>query len=159
VWIDEATGVWCRALVDFLRHPVLGLQFWVVDYKTAEKIDPASIARAIAEFGYHKQGAWYCEGAEAVGLDGGLGTAFLLIVQMKKPPYLVATYQLDPDDIGRGHQFNRKARDVYRRCRARDEWPGYADDRVLPISIPTWAAYEHDGAAQRGDFELEGAPL
>lgn len=159
VWHDEATGVTCRALVDWLRHPELSPQFWVVDYKTAASADPDSVSRAIASYGYHKQGAFYSEGVEALGLDAGLGTAFLLIVQMKEPPYLAVTYQLDPEDIGRGHQFNRKARDVYRRCRARDEWPGYADDRVLPISIPTWAAYEHDGAAQRGDFELEGAPL
>jgi hypothetical protein len=78
---------------------------------------------------------------------------------MKTPPYLVATYQVHPEDLGRGHEFNRKARDIYRRCVANDTWPGYADDRVLPLNLPTWEQYAHDGASRRGLFEIEGASL
>lgn len=157
VWQDEATGVWCRALVDWLT--------WLIcDYKTAGDIDPDSTARSVAKYGYHKQLAWYVEGAQAVGLD--VPDTALLVVQMKTAPYLVATYQVHPEDLGRGHQFNRKARDVYRRCTDTGTWPGFTDAKgnctdtsVLSISLPTWEQYAHDGAAQRGDFELEGASL
>jgi hypothetical protein len=157
VWRDKTSGVWCRALVDWLT--------WLIaDYKTAADVDPDSVARAAAKYGYHKQLAWYVEGAQAVGLD--VPDTALLVVQMKTAPYLVATYQLRPDDMGRGHEFNRKARDVYRACTAQDRWPGFVDARgacsdtdVLSISLPTWEQYAHDGAAQRGAFELEGASL
>jgi hypothetical protein len=150
VWQDPTTGVWCRALVDWLT--------WLVaDYKTSATVDPDSVARSCASYGYHKQLAWYVEGAQAVGLD--VPDTALLIVQMKTPPYLVATYQVHPDDLGRGHEFNRKARDVYRACTAANHWPGYADDRVLPLQLPAWEQMAHDGAARRGLFELEGASL
>jgi hypothetical protein len=150
VWRDNTSGVWCRALVDWLT--------WLIaDYKTANDIDPESIGRAVARYGYHKQFAWYVEGAQAVGLD--VPDTALLIAQQKTPPYLVATYQLHPDDLGRGHEFNRKARDLYRHCTAAGRWPGYADDRVLRLRLPVWEQMAHDGASRRGDFELEGAAL
>lgn len=150
VWFDKPSRVWCRALVDWFT--------WIVcDYKTAADIDPDSVARSVAKYGYHKQLAWYVEGAQAVGLD--VPDTALLVVQQKTRPYLVATYQLHPDDLGRGHQFNRKARDLYRACTATNRWPGYADDRVLPLVLPVWEQMAHDGAARRGEFEIEGASL
>lgn len=150
VWQDGPSGIWCRARLDWLCR-------WVVDYKTARAIDPESIAKSIAAYGRHLSAAWYLDGVQALGLD--VEPAFLLITQMKTPPYLVATYQLSPDDIGRGQQLARKARDLYARCAERDEWPGYADHRVLPVSLPTWAQIQHDAAYERGDLEPEGAPL
>lgn len=158
VWRDAETGVWCRALVDWLRHPTPGRPLWVVDFKTARTADPDGVAKAVADYGYHKQGAWYCDGAEALGLSAG-PPAFLLVVQMKTPPYLVATYQLRPDELDRGRVFNRKALHVYRDCVERDRWPGFADDAVLPLSLPPWAQIQHDAAHFRGDFDPEGATL
>lgn len=157
VWRDQTSGVWCRALVDWLT--------WLIaDYKTAGDIDPDSVARSTAKYGYHKQLAWYVEGAQVVGLD--VPDTALLVVQMKTEPYLVATYQVHPDDLGRGHEFNRKARDVYRRCVETGRWHGFtdaagncSDTSVLPLSLPTWEQYAHDGASRRGEFELEGASL
>jgi hypothetical protein len=35
IWRDEQTGVMCRALVDFLRHPMAGRRFLLPDYKSA----------------------------------------------------------------------------------------------------------------------------
>jgi hypothetical protein len=150
VWRDEASGVWCRALVDWLCR-------WVVDYKALRAVDPDSMSKAIANYGYNLQAAWYLDGVRALGLD--VEPAFLFVAQMKTPPYLVATYQLSPDDIGRGQQLARKARDLYARCAERDEWPGYADHQVLSVSMPVWAQIQHDAAYQRGDLEPEGASL
>lgn len=157
VWRDNTSGMWCRALVDWLT--------WIAtDYKTADRVDPESFPKSLANWGYHKQLAWYVEGCQAVGLD--IPDTALLVTQMKTEPYLVVTYQISADDLGRGHEFNRKARDIYRRCVAEDHWPGFTDPSgrcsdtdVLPITLPTWEQYAHDGASQRGAFELEGASL
>lgn len=158
VWRDVETGIWCRALLDWLRHPVPGRPLWVVDYKTAHSASPTAVEKAVADFGYHRQGAWYCDGARVLGLSTG-DPAFLLIAQMKSPPYLVAVYQIRPDELDRGRVANRRAMHVWRACREQGRWPGYADESVLPLSLPVWAQIQHDAAHHRGDFDPEGAAL
>lgn len=157
IWRDQETGVMCRALVDHLRHPRPRQRFPVVDYKTAAEVDPESIEKAIASYLYYGQGAWYVDGAEELGMSTGPGR-FILIFQRKTAPHLVVCAELSADDIGRGHERNRYARALYRRCADTDTWPGYADAHVLPVHLPTWEQYRHDGASQRGDFDPRGVP-
>lgn len=156
VWRDPETGVWCRALVDFLRRPVPGSRYLCPDYKTAAKVDPESIQKALWEYGYYGAAAWYSEAVQAVGLTDE-PPAFLLIFQMKTAPYLVVVAQVDPDSVGWGHARNRYARDLYRRCVETDTWPGYADDQVIPVQLPAYATYQLEGALQRGELDPEGA--
>lgn len=160
VWRDSDSGVMCRALVDFLRHPVTGRPYVLPDYKTAEHVDPDSIARAVASFVYHGQGAWYGDGVEALGLCSGRRPAFVLIFQRKEPPHLVVCVELHPDDVNRGWERNRAARHLYRWCVENDRWPSYrdgfghyADDSVLSVHLPSWEQLRHDGASERGEFE------
>lgn len=166
VWRDTETGVMCRALVDFLRTPRPGHRLVLPDYKTAEHVDPDSIAKALANFTYYGQAGWYVDGAEELGLSTG-PPAFVLIFQRKTAPHLVVCAQVQPDDIGRGHELNRAARHLYRWCRDNDRWPSYrdgfgqyADEQVLSIPLPTWEQLRHDGASARGEFEphRQGAP-
>lgn len=159
IWRDKDSGVMCRALVDFLRHPVTGQRLVMPDYKTANDVDPDSIAKAIASFAYHGQGAWYGDGAEHLELTTG-APAFVLIFQRKTAPYLVVCVQVTPEDIGRGYERNRAARHLYRWCTDNDRWPSYrdgfgnwADDHVLSLQIPPWEQSRHDGASERGEYE------
>lgn len=152
VWRDEESGVMCRALLDFLRTPVRDQRLVVPDYKSAVEVDPESIQKALKNFGYFTQAAWYTEAAQELGLSTG-PPAFVLIFQRKTAPHLVVCAQVMPDDIGRGHERNRMARHLYRWCTEQERWPGYADDRVLPLHLPTWEQYRHDGASERGEFD------
>ena len=68
MWQDES-GVWCRALVDWLPDVAPGGRLIVADYKTAASADPDTWARAAASYGYHQQDAWYLAGVEALGLN------------------------------------------------------------------------------------------
>lgn len=166
IWRDKDSGVMCRALVDFLRTPAHGRRLVMPDYKTANEVDPESIAKAIASYAYHGQGAWYGDGAEQLGLTTG-PPAFVLIFQRKTAPHLVVCVQVTPDDIGRGYERNRAARHLYRWCTENDRWPSYrdgfgswADDQVLSLQIPSWEQMRHDGASERGDFQphRQGVP-
>lgn len=166
VWRDPDSGVMCRALVDFLRDPASGLVYVLPDYKTAADVDPESIAKAIASFRYHGQGAWYGDGCEALGLCSGT-PSFVLIFQRKEAPHLVVCAQVTPEDMGRGHERNRAARHLYRWCSENNRWPSYhdgfgryADDSVLSIQLPAWEQLRHDGASERGEFEphRQGVP-
>lgn len=152
VWRDEETGVMCRALLDWLRTPIPGQRLVVPDYKTSHEVDPDSISKALASYAYYGQGAWYTEATEKLGLSTGQ-PAFVLIFQRKTAPHLVVCAQVMPDDLGRGHERNRMARHLYRWCSEQDAWPGYADDRVLPVYLPSWEQMRHDGASERGDFD------
>lgn len=158
IWRDPETGVMCRMMTDWLRRPVPGQRYILADFKTSEEVDPASIQKAMWNFGYYGQAGWYSEAIEQLGLSDG-PPAFVFIFQRKYPPHLVTCVQLHPDDIARGHERNRKARHLYRTCVEQDRWPGYADDHILPVQLPTWARYQHDGASERGEFEPEGATL
>lgn len=160
-WRDPRTRVMLRCRPDFTRRSASG-RLLVVDYKSAKTAEPGGAAKAMVDYGYHQQADWYLTGAAACGLAGDQEPAFVLIYQEKTPPYLVTVAQPDTDALAAGRDRNRKAIDVYRRCMERDEWPGWTDadgrcttDEVITLAMPRWAAYEHQAAVERGDYEIE----
>ena len=97
--------------------------------------------RAIENYGYHRQAAWYMTAVRALGLAAQ--AAFVFIVQMKTAPYLVTLIDLDTEALRLAEQSNRRALEIYRDCVATDEWPGYSRDITL-ISLPAWARYAEE---------------
>ena len=135
-WTDEETGVSRRCRIDWLPSWQIG-RLIVTDYKTCASADRDSIAKAVANYGYHMQDAWYCDGTRALGLDDD--PAFVFIFQEKTAPYLVNIAQLDDVSRMAGQRRNREAIERFRDCTETDRWPGYSDD-VEYISLPPWAA-------------------
>ena len=136
-WQDDETGIWCRARLDWLPHRDPARRFIIADYKTAAAADPASIRKAVANYGYFMQAAWYAEGVRVLGLDPD--PAFLFIFQEKTPPYLVTVAQLDTEAVSIGRARNTLAREMWRDCTQAGVWPGYSQDIEL-ITLPPWAA-------------------
>ena len=136
-WQDDETGIWCRARLDWLPHRDPARRFIIADYKTAAATDPASIRKAVANYGYFMQAAWYAEGVRVLGLDPD--PAFLFIFQEKTPPYLVTVAQLDTEAVSIGRARNTLAREMWRDCTQAGVWPGYSQDIEL-ITLPPWAA-------------------
>lgn len=143
VWRDRETGVWCRALLDFLRHPLPGRRLFVPDYKTCASAAPEKLGRAMAEHGYHIQLAWYLAGVRALGL-GDERAVGVLVGQEKTPPYLVTVVQPDPPAMRMGEIRMREALRLYAECTASGRWHGYADDVVL-AELPPWETKELNG--------------
>lgn len=154
VWQDADTGVWRRALLDWLPHPPApGRRLIVPDYKTAADVDPESIGKAIATFGYARQARYYLDGVQALGLDGGqIDPAFVLIFQSKNPPHLVVCTEITLGDLAQAAIEIRGALDIYAWCTRHNTWPGYADDTVLDVPAPAWHRYQHEAAYARGDY-------
>jgi hypothetical protein len=142
IWQDKDTGVRCRAMVDWLRHPTGG-RFILPDYKTCASAAPAKVERSIADYGYHVQGAWNLAGCRALGLADDTAE-FLLVMQEKRAPYLVTVVQPDPTAMRMGAIRMRQALDLYAECTASGRWPGYADDVVL-AELPPWETRELKG--------------
>ncbi|MFF3867381.1 PD-(D/E)XK nuclease-like domain-containing protein [Micromonospora sp. NPDC001898] len=139
-WIDPATGMWCRARYDFLRHPVPGRRRIVVDYKTTPDASLEHIQRAIHRFGYHQQGGHYLDGAVHLGLADD--PAFVLVFQETEPPHLITVVQPDPVALRIGRDLNRQALEVYAECTRTGLWPDHSDD-IEPVALPAWVERQH----------------
>lgn len=141
-WKDPATGVICRARLDWLPTPVKGKRLVIGDYKTARSVAPADLAKAIHEHGYHQQDDWYRTGCRALGI-GDDDTSFVFVFQQKSAPYLVTVVELDVVARRIGAERNRRALQTYARCTETGHWPGFSNDIEL-LGVPAWAERAHD---------------
>jgi hypothetical protein len=139
-WRDRS--VWGRARPDRLTRLRSGRPV-IVDYKTCASAAPAKVVKAIADHGYHVQGAFYQAGARALGLVGE-DVGFLLVMQEKDPPHVVTVVEPDPTAMRVGAIRVREAFALYAECRASGRWPGYAEDVVL-AELPPWETRELQG--------------
>ena len=135
-WTDEDTGVPCRARFDFLPHPVEGRRLIVPDLKKTVSAQPGEFARSVAKYGYAQQAAWYLDAVRALNLDAD--PAFVFVVIEDKAPYLVSVLQLSLVDLNRGRALNRLARRMWADCTELGSWPGYTDDAVAVMDLPTY---------------------
>lgn len=140
-WVDDETGIWCRARFDWLPNPRAG-RLIIGDYKTSVSASLDHIRKAVYSYGYHQQAPFYLDGARALDLADE-NAAFVFVVQMKTPPYLVTVVELDAEALDAGRELNRRARAIFRDCTATGHWPGFADD-VARISLPPWATRNYE---------------
>ena len=141
-WKDPATGVICRARLDWLPTQVKGKRLVIGDYKTCRSAAPADIAKAVHEHGYHQQDDFYRRGARELGI-GDKNTSFVFVFQQKTAPYLVTVVELDHEARRIGKERNDVALKTYKRCMETGVWPGFTDD-IKMLSLPVWAERQHD---------------
>lgn len=140
-WRDTETGVDRRARLDWLPEPRPDGRLIVPDYKTCVSSEPRAIAKAVANFGYCLQDAWYRDAVRAAGLAED--PAFVFIFQMKTPPHVVTVVELDADAVRIGRALNDVAMRLFAECTASGVWPGFTDDVAL-VSLPPWATYQYE---------------
>lgn len=138
VWQDPDTGVWCRAMLDWLRHRPANGRRVLVDYKTCASAAPPDIDKAIGAHGYHQQAEWYRDGVRWLdGRDPG----FVFIFQEKSAPWLVTVAELDPVARRIGAARNHWARQTYAQCTEANSWPSYTVG-VYEARLPRWTEIE-----------------
>jgi len=135
IWNDPATGVMCRAKVDWLR--------WagIADLKTAEAADTESVSKASYNHGHAIQAPFYLRGFRQL-FPRGPEPYFVHIAVEKAPPYLVHVTQLTERAIAWGDRQVSQALEIYRDCTAAGEWPGYPTDEITDIDLPAWIKTE-----------------
>jgi hypothetical protein len=137
-WIDEATGVKCKARFDYLPDKQPDRRLIVPDLKSAVSADPGEFARAAARFGYVMQQCHYSSALRHLGVDDD--PAFLFVVVEKEYPHLVNVGQFAAhDDIKATATALDKALRLYRDCAATDTWPGWPG--VTDLTLPAWHLY------------------
>lgn len=130
-WIDPATGALCRCRPDLYRAD-LGV---ILDLKSAASAHPDAFARAVVNYGYHAQEAFYSDGWQMLGRQVD-GWAFLVFE--KEPPYAYAIYELPPSIVEEGRAQMARALETYAECERAGNWPGYGEG-VQELSFQRWA--------------------
>lgn len=143
-WHHPPTGTLLRARLDWLPPTPTNRRAIIPDYKTAIDASTAAFTRTFANYGYHQQAAWYCDGYRTLT---GHDAAFVFVVQEKTPPFLVNVVELDEVALRVGAERNRRAIDLYAECVASDTWPGYPPEIQL-VKLPRWAEIEHEQTQQ-----------
>jgi len=135
VWKDERTGLLCKARLDYYQKTLKA----IIDLKTTIKTaGPSDVSRAIANFDYHQQAAWYSDGLATLI---GEPPDFVFLFMEKKPPYECRAWQADDDTLIAGRRLYRKALNTYAECVKTGVWGGWPDT-VDMISLPQWALNE-----------------
>lgn len=128
VWEDEATGVLCKAKLDYVQRDDCVLSdlksSMAGDYANAS---PQKYSRAISTYGLYQQAAMYCDGWQAVTGDV---CSFLFIVCEKEAPYAVVPYELGEMSFKAGRAAYRLGLQQYKQCVEADHWPTYNDGAV-----------------------------
>lgn len=135
-----------RARLDAISRPDIDGGQMVVDYKTTTDASPDAISRAMWNYGYALQAAWYLEAASAALPDRLISCdRFLFVFQEKAPPYLVTVIEPSPEAIRIGEKRVREAVDLYASCLESGSWPGYVPDTEIPlIGLPPWVERQYD---------------
>lgn len=134
VWKDKETGTVCKGRQD--RFGAWANWPTVVDLKSAADASRKSFSKAISNFGYCEQAAYYLDGFDVLAPFEG-DRRYVLIAVEKTPPFAVALYELDSQAIEVGRRKYRTHLVEYARCLESGVWPGLGDGCDL-ISLPAW---------------------
>jgi len=146
-WFDDVFRIWRRARFDYL--PNEGRIF--ADYKTTTDLSDDAINKAVSNFGWHQQAAWYLDAIKALGLHDK--PVFMFIMQEKSPPYEIRLVELDYQSIADGQVVNGWAMDQFARGIETGEWQGYPSAPYI-ATRPRYAETIYDAKQEAGDFAL-----
>lgn len=149
----EAEGY--RECVVFARDPVTGLltkcKFDIlttagraVDLKKTQDARPDAFGRAVFNYRYHCQVAFYSDVYKWA--TGEELKAFAILAVEEKLPHAAMVYVLDDKSIELGQTLYRKALNRFADCVEANEWPAYSEEPEL-LSMPVWAERKDEDEA------------
>lgn len=141
-WIDETTGELCKCRPDWVSPAGDGVV--IVDGKTCVDASPEGFSKAIWNFAYHLQAAWYADGYEKA--TGKTVHGFVFAAVESAWPHAAAAYMLGDDVLDRARAENRRLLNLYAECKRTGVWPGYGSQISL-INLPRWARFTEEATA------------
>lgn len=137
---NEETGLLCkcradRYILDQDGDPI------ILDFKTTTDASPEGFSRAIANYSYHIQAAFYLDNFNAASkfsAEPKEHSRFIIIAAEKEPPYEIAVYEIVGSAIDAGREKYQKYLGMYNTFKDADVWPGYTNS-ITHIGIPNWA--------------------
>ncbi|MCK5236156.1 MAG: PD-(D/E)XK nuclease-like domain-containing protein [Deltaproteobacteria bacterium] len=143
--VTEQTVIWtsngtrCKSRPDALPG---GKTRALVDLKTTEDASPEGFKRSIKKWGYARQAAFYLDAMNLVK-SGKVGKnrlydVFIIIAVEKKPPYMVATFQLDQEYIEAGREEYKELIELNRTYEKDGFFPPYQSGELQLLEKPPW---------------------
>lgn len=131
-WTEETTHgtTWCCAMMD-IWCPSLGV---VIDPKVTKYIHGDKARAHIANMGWATQNAWYRRGLSRLLPDMHIRFANLMISPDK--PHTSRLVEISEGWRAGAELDCERALEIFARCMATNEWPGYPDQEIL--DEPTW---------------------
>jgi hypothetical protein len=128
-WVDDATGLQCKARCDWLHiaddHAV------ILDLKTTQ--DAKRFPESMLKYGYHRQAALYQRGVQI--LTGKPATVYMLAVETTAP-FACRVAPVDADAIAIGAAEVDELLATVAESVATDTWPSYANPESW--RLPEW---------------------
>jgi len=159
-WRDEETGLMCKCRHDYLTP------WHSVDYKSmADKIRKSKIGKAIGEYEYYLQAAWYSEGVKRVkefliknniptpqGVNQNWWKAFLeserqdfyFIFQSKKPPFTTRIKNFTDEVLEAAFNKCKKGLIIYQDSFAKygtEEWKDEEENYIETMGFSEMPSY------------------
>lgn len=123
------TGLLLKARFDILTADGLA-----VDLKKTRDARPEPFSRAVYNYRYHVQDAFY---SYVYRLLNGRAPLFKILAVEDQPPHACAVYMLDDEARAEGVRVFERNLDTMAECRESGEWPTYEIETEL-LSLPTW---------------------
>jgi hypothetical protein len=117
-WIDEATGMRCKARLDILARGIMAMP----DLKTCQSAKRERFVYHAFDYGYHIQLCHYWAGCAANQIT--IEDAPIIACE-KKPPYVVEVFNPSPRWFAEGEATRRKMLSVVAACNESGKWPTY----------------------------------
>lgn len=143
-WIDEETGLPCKARLDLLFDGI-------GDLKGVRSVHERSLAAEIAKMMYHGQLAFYREG---VRVTTGKNLPCYLICVEHNAPHDVRVVEIDEDGLYAGWELVRSLLNRVAECRAANKWPGLSD-KIETLQLPAWVWPEDEQVLSANVIEEE----
>lgn len=140
-WTDPATGIQCRCRPDWVHADPDRDSVFLVDVKTCADASPEGFAKAVVNWSYAKQAAFYSDGYAAA--SGKRIAGFIFAAVEKTWPYAAAAYILSDADLEWGRNQYRANLHAYAECTKTNVWPGYTTG-LQTLILPAWATNNHE---------------
>lgn len=146
----EAYGLPCasgiegeRGGFDILNLNPKGRAPYIGDLKVTRSAAPHDLARQAWSQLWHAQGAWYLDGAEALGWRV---PDFVLIAVESTPPHCVTVARVPAQLLELGRRSLVLWTETHRACEAAGEWPGYVQTEI-ELEVPGYLDINLDEVA------------
>lgn len=150
IWQDEGTGIWCRALVDWLHDDLRTVD----DYKTSSmSMAPHVIGLRAETAGWHVQAAFIERGLDTLDPAGAGRRRFRFIAQEQDgKPYALTSMHMDEHWLTMGRKKVQAAIGMWHYAMSTGHWPGYTTQAVRP-EYPQFRETKWLERELSGDFE------
>jgi hypothetical protein len=132
-WVDEATGLTCKARMDLTVEHIL------LDVKSAQDARKDRFKWDAAKFGYHIQAAFYLAGFSK--FHGYTSPIMIFLVVEQTAPYATKVMPADKDSfVNEGNRRVKELLKIYKTCVTTGVWPAYSTDPEL-LKLPLSKLY------------------